>query len=68
MKLIFDNVKKHCQDNKIPCFIYIDGLDDAEGQEISKGYCRVLNSSKNNNKKGYPYFCPNILKVVGSKR
>ena len=51
IKLIFDKVKKHCQDNKIPCFIYIDGLDDAKGQKISKGNYGVLNSSKKNHKK-----------------
>ena len=34
IKIIFDKVKKHCQDNNSICFIYIDGLDDATGQEI----------------------------------
>ena len=50
MKLIFDNVKKHCQDNKIPCFIYIDGLDDAKGQEISEGNFGVFNSPQKTTK------------------
>ena len=53
---MFDTVKKNCQNNNIPCLIYIDGLDDAKGQEISGANCGLFNSSKKEKKSLILYF------------
>ena len=50
VQIVFDKVKKHCQNNSTSCLIYIDGLDDAKGQEISEANCELFNSSKKEKK------------------
>ena len=60
LKMIFDRLKKYCQDKELPCVIYMDGLDGATDDTIDD----LMNEMRNLKKdepiyifgsfKGYP--------------